>query len=139
MAVAAALVEAHQCLQWIGFGDINHCNAIIQEGGFNELSDFFNVTETNIRDMAGSFSKHSPAANRIIFGMHHIKWLISMMHWDQDHQHYSEEPDINNIGNADNFREALQVLAQQAKLHKRIPNKWTQLARRWIQENPKMK
>ena len=33
MAAAAALAEVHQCLQWIGFGDINHHNAIIQEGG----------------------------------------------------------------------------------------------------------
>ena len=41
-----------------------------------------------------------------------------MMHWAQDHQRCSEEPDINSIGSADEFREALQVLAQQAKLCK---------------------
>ena len=112
MAVAAALAEVHKYLQWIDCGDINHCNAIIQEGGFNELLDFFDVTETDMRDMAASFSKCSPAANHIIFAMRHIKWLISMMHWDQDLQCCSEEPDINNIGNADDFREALQVSAQ---------------------------
>ena len=43
---------------------------------FYGLNDFFDVTETDIRDMAESFSKCSPAANRINFGMRRIKWLI---------------------------------------------------------------
>ena len=59
MAAAAALTDIHQCLEWIGFGDVQHCNAIIDKGVF----------ETDIRDMTESFSERSPAANRIIFGM----------------------------------------------------------------------
>ena len=86
MAAATALVEVDQCLQWIGFTDVQHHNSIIAEGGFNGLNDFFDVTETDICDMAESFSKRSPAANRINFGMRRIKWLIAMMHWCQDHQ-----------------------------------------------------
>ena len=65
MATAAVLADIHQCLEWIGFGDIQHCNAIIDEGGIDRLTDFYNVNETDIRDMAESFSKHSPAANSI--------------------------------------------------------------------------
>ena len=57
--------------------------------------------------MAESFSKHSPAVNQIIFRMRCIKWLITMMHWTQDHQHCLEEPDITDINNADEFKEAL--------------------------------
>ena len=109
MAAAAALAEVDQCLQWIGLTDVQHRNSIIAEGGFNGLNDFFNVTETDIRDMAKSFSKRSPAANRINFGMRRIKWLIAMMHWCQDHQRCSEEPDIADFANADAFKEALQV------------------------------
>ena len=86
MVAAAALADVHQCLEWIGFGDVQHRNAIIDEGGFDRLTDFYDINETDIRDMAESFSKRSPAANRIIFGMWRIKWLISMMHWAQDHQ-----------------------------------------------------
>ena len=86
MAAAAALADVHQCLEWIGFGDVQHRNAIIDEGGFDRLTDFYDINETDIRDMAESFSKRSPAANRIIFGIRRIKWLISMMHWTQDHQ-----------------------------------------------------
>ena len=86
---------------------------------FNSLNDFFNVTEPDIRDMAESFSKRSPAANRINFGMRRrIKWLIAMMHWCQDHQRCSEEPDIADFGNADAFKEALQVSAQRPLLRK---------------------
>ena len=118
MAAAAALAEVDQCLQWIGFTDVQHRNSIIAEGGFNGLNDFFDVTETDIHDMAESFSKRSPAANRINFGMRRIKWLIAMMHWCQDHQRCSEEPDIAGFANADAFKEALQVSAQRALLRK---------------------
>ena len=48
MAAAAAFAEVDQCLQWIGFTDVQHHNSIIAEGGFNGLNDFFDVTETDI-------------------------------------------------------------------------------------------
>ena len=118
MAAATAFDEVDQCLQWIGFTDVQHHNSIITEGGFNSLNDFFDVTETDICDMAESFSKRSPAANRINFGMRRIKWLIAMMHWCQDHQRCSKEPDIADFANADAFKEALQVSTQRALLRK---------------------
>ena len=68
--------------------------------------------------MVESFSKRSPAANRIIFGMQRIKCLISMMHWAQDHQRCSKDPDLDDIANADEFKEALLVSAQRASLRK---------------------
>ena len=118
MAATAAFPEVDQCLQWIGFTDVQHCNSIIAEGGFNSLNDFFDVTETDIRDMAESFSKRSPAANRINFGMRCIKWLIAVIHWCQDHQCCSKDPDIADFSNADVFKETLQVSAQRALLRK---------------------
>ena len=118
MAAAAAFAEVDQCLQWIGFTDVQHRNTIIPEGGFNGLNDFFDVTETDIRDMAESFSKRSPAANCINFGMRRIKWLIAMMNWCQDHQRCSEEPGIADFAKADTFKEALQVSVQIALLRK---------------------
>ena len=41
-----------------------------------------------------------------------------MIHWCQDHQQCSEEPDIAGFTNADSFKEALQVSAQRALLRK---------------------
>ena len=101
MAAATAFAEVDQCLQWIGFTDVQHRNSIIAEGGFNSLNDFFNIMETDIRDMGESFSKRLPAANCINFGMRQIKWLVAMMHWCQDLQCCSEEPDIADFANAD--------------------------------------
>ena len=118
MAAAAALADVHHCLEWIGFGDVQHRNAIIDEGGFDRLTDFYDINKTDIRDMAESFSKRSPATNRIIFGMQRIKWLISMMHWAQDHQQCSEDPDLDDIANAEEFKEALIVLPQCASLQR---------------------
>ena len=43
MAAAAAFAEVNQCLQSIGFTDVQHRNSIIAEGGFNSLNDFFEV------------------------------------------------------------------------------------------------
>ena len=37
MAAAAALADVHQCLEWIGFGDVQHRNAIIDEGVFDTI------------------------------------------------------------------------------------------------------
>ena len=86
--------------------------------GFDRLTDSYNINRMDIRDMTESFSKRSSAANRIIFGIRRIKWLISMMHWAQDHQQCSEDPDLDDIANADEFKEALLVLAQCASLPK---------------------
>ena len=86
--------------------------------GFDRLTDFYDINETDIRDMAESFSNRSSAPNRIIFGMQRIKWLISMMHWAQDHQRCSEDPDLDDIANADEFKEALLISAQLASLQK---------------------
>ena len=49
MAAAAALANVHQYLAWIGFGDIQHRNAIIDEGGFERLTDFYDINEMDIR------------------------------------------------------------------------------------------
>ena len=81
---AAALADVNQCLQWIVFADVNQRNSIIDEGGLNALRDLFGISDVDIRDIAESFSKRSPANTRIIFGMRRIKWLIAMMHWAQD-------------------------------------------------------
>ena len=41
-----------------------------------------------------------------------------MMHWAQDHQQCSEDPDLDDIANADKFKESLLVSAQRASLRR---------------------
>ena len=112
MAAAAAIADIHQFFEWIGFGDTQHCNAIIDEGVFDRLTDFYDINKMDIREMADGFSKCSPDANFIIFGMQRIKWLISLMHWAQDHQQCSEDPYLDDFANADEFKEVLLVSGQ---------------------------
>ena len=73
-AQAAAIAEVDQCLQWIGFANVAHWQAIRDEAGLDNLADFIDVNETNNRDMAESLAKRSPAQH-YIFGMRRIKWL----------------------------------------------------------------
>ena len=67
-AQAAAIAKVDQCLQWIGFANAAHRQAIRDEAGLDSLADFIDVTVTDIRDMAESFAKHSQA-QCFIFGM----------------------------------------------------------------------
>ena len=41
-----------------------------------------------------------------------------MMHWAQDHQRCSEDPDLDDIANTDESKKALLVSAQHASLRK---------------------
>ena len=136
MATAAALADVHQCLEWIGFGDVQHRNTIIDKWGFDRLTDFYDINETDIRDMAESFSKRSPAANRIIFSMRRIKWLISMMHCGPriTNDAPRTQTSMTLLMRTNSRRRYLFQLNVQA-YGKLMPNKWTQSARQWIQEN----
>ena len=116
--VAPALTPIHQVLEWIGFLDNAHRNAICNEGGFDDLSGFIGVTETDLRDMAESFEKRSAANGRITFGMRRTKWLVGVMHWVQDFDRCSQVPTINGINDADAMKAALTVAIERAATRK---------------------
>ena len=48
MAAVAALVEVHQALQWIGFGNQVHHDSICQEAGLKLLEDFVRLSKKEI-------------------------------------------------------------------------------------------
>ena len=116
-AQAAAIAEMDQCLQWIRFANVAHRQAIRDEAGLDSLADFIDVTETNIRDMAESFAKRSPA-QRFIFGMRRIKWLLSLMHWVQDQDRCSRPPTAPDVVDDDTLKEVLYVSIRHAALCK---------------------
>ena len=66
MAAAAALVEVHQVLQWIGFGNQAHRDSICEEGGFELLEDFVELREKDIREMADGFEKRTQGQGRCL-------------------------------------------------------------------------
>ena len=107
-AQAAAMAKVDQCLQWIGFANAAHRQAIRDEAGLDSLADFIDVTITNIRDMAESFAKHSQA-QCFIFGMQQIKWLLHLMHWVQDQDRCSCPPTAADVVDDDALKEVLNV------------------------------
>ena len=112
-----AIAKVDQCLQWIGFVNAAHCQAIRDKAGLNSLADFIDVTETNLRDMAESFAKCSPA-QCFIFGMWRIKWLLGLMHWLQDQDRCSRPPTAADVVDDDALKEVLSVSICRAALRK---------------------
>ena len=106
-----------ECLQWIGFANAAHCQAIRDKAGLDSITDFIDVTETNIRDMAESFAKHLPA-QCFIFGMRRIKWLLGLMHWFQDQDRCSRPPTAVDVVDDDALKEVLNVSIRHAALCK---------------------
>ena len=115
---AARLADLNQALAWIGFTDAQHQTRIRNEGGFQSLSDFAGVTETDIRNMAESFEKRTDANGRIIFGMRRIKWMLGIMHWVQDFFRCSAQPDITNLNNEQEFKEVLMKSIERSETRK---------------------
>ena len=117
VAQAVAIAEVDQCLQWIRFANVAHRQAIRDNAGLDGLADFIDVTETDIRDMAESFAKHSPA-QCFIFGMRPIKWLLSLMHWVQDQDRCSRPPTAADVADDNEFKEVLNVSIRHAAFRK---------------------
>ena len=69
MAVALALAEVHQALQWIGFGNQAHRDSIFEEADFESLKDFVGLSEKDIQEMADGYEKHTQAQGRIPYGL----------------------------------------------------------------------
>ena len=116
-AQVAAITEVDQCLQWIGFANAAHCQATRDEAGLDSLADFIDITKTDIRDMAESFAKCSPA-RCFIFGMWQIKWLLSLMHWVQDQDRCSHPPTAADVVDDNTLKEVLNVSIRCAALRK---------------------
>ena len=110
MAVAAALAEVHQALQWIGFGNQAHCDSICEEAGFELLEDFVGLSEKDIREMADGYEKRTQAQG--------IKLLIGVMHWVQDQDRCYRNASTGHIADANEFREVIDISIQRAALRK---------------------
>ena len=118
MAAAAALAEVHQALQWIGFGNQAHRDAICEEASFESLEVFARLSEKDIREMADGYKKCTQAQGRIPFGLRCIKLLIGVMHWVQDQDHCHRNASTGGITDANEFREIIDISIQHAALRK---------------------
>ena len=116
MAVAAALAEVHQVLQWIGFGNQAHRDSTCEEAGFESLEDFVGLSEKDIREMSDGYEKCTQAQGRIPFGLRRVKLLIGVMHWVKGQDHCYRNASTGNITNANEFREVIDISIQHAAI-----------------------
>ena len=116
MAAAATLAEVHQALQWIGFGNQAHRDSICEKAGFESLEDFVGLSEKDIREMADEYKKRTQAQGRIPFGLRWINFLIGVMHWVQDQDRCYRNASTDDIADANEFREIIDISIQRAAL-----------------------
>jgi hypothetical protein len=107
--------------RWVGVDFLLHAisfvtslqHANLMEAGLVNYDDFQFLNKKDIRDMAEEFAKHTIANGCMTFGVGHLKKLLSMMHWIQDHYCIGKIPDHNKFSN-DELAQAL-VCAQICK------------------------
>ena len=104
-------------LTWIGF-DQEATRVRIREEGFDTFADLATMKEKDIRDLAESYSRRTVADGRAIFGLRRIRYMIGLIHWAQDFGRVGEEPSLEGINDAVQFRTVLDEASQRADVRK---------------------
>ena len=81
--MAATVFQMGLCLNTIGFTNQNDRGKLHAEG-LTDLAQLKRFTDTDIRGMAITLGKRSPAATRLLVRMVRLQNLIARMHWVQD-------------------------------------------------------
>ena len=111
------VVEQHlrQCLAWIGFSALQR-NRICAES-VRTLEDVQSFDEKDIKALEESFSKRTPAAQRIIFGQRRTKALKSLVHWVKDFCRVDLDPTIEGLALV-SFKDVIGESARRAEIRK---------------------
>ena len=102
-------------MDWIGFSAV-HRTRICTEA-FQTLKDLETITEKDITSLSDSFSKRTPAAQRIIFGQRKTKSLQALLHWVKDFRRTDETPTIAGL-NEITFKALISVAARREEVRK---------------------
>ena len=75
--------NVRQILEWAGFQHAITCKRITGES-FTMFAEIQTLEETDSTNLADSFSKRTPAAQRILFGQRRTKKLKAIIHWAKE-------------------------------------------------------
>ena len=103
-------------LEWIGFQHAVQRERITNES-FTTFGEIQMLEEQDITALASSFSKRTPAAQRILFGQRRTKKLKSTIHWTKDFRRCSRPVTIDGL-NLDRFNAALETAARRQEIRK---------------------
>ena len=82
------------------------------------LENFVRLSETDIKDMSDEFGKRTVAQGQIDFGLRWTKLLVGIMHWVHDQDCCYWVASIQDIADAEEFKQLLNTLIQRAALRK---------------------
>ena len=112
------LLFSTQALTWISFGDQGQRDTIYEEARLMSLENFIRLSETDIKDMSDEFSKRTVAQGWIAFELCQTKLLIGIMHWIHDQDCCYRVASIQDIADAEEFKQLLNTSIQRAELRK---------------------
>ena len=101
-------------LEWIGFQHAIQRERITAES-FVTFGDVQMLEESEIESLSSSFSKRTPAAQRIQFGQRRIKKLKALIHWAKDFRRCSLPVTIDGL-DLNSFNAALDVAGRRQEI-----------------------
>jgi hypothetical protein len=104
-------------LAWTGFDQVA-TRTRIRDEGFDTFADLATMKEKDIRDLAESYGRRTAADRRAIFGLRRIRYMIGLIHWVQDFGRIGEQPSLEGIDDADQFKVILDKASQRADVRK---------------------
>ena len=104
--------NVRQILAWVGFQHAITRERITGES-FTMFAEIQELEESDISNLASSFSKRTPAAQRILFGQRRTKKMKAIIHWAKDFCRCDLPVTIDGL-NLDSFNAAI---AESARRH----------------------
>jgi hypothetical protein len=92
--------------------------ANIAVDGFREYEDIMALNEKDISEMAKGFADRGNNNGRVVFGLRRTNLLKATVHWVQDFRRISREPNLDDINDLDDFKEAIEEARQRAQIRK---------------------
>ena len=110
-------LEIEKMLEYSGFEDSAQ-QTIITEDGFESYDYILTLGDSDIVNLAKSFSTRTADAGKISFGLHWTNLLKANIHWSQDFSRISWTTSLIGIINADEFHTEIEAASQMARIRK---------------------
>ena len=82
------------------------------------MENFVRLSETDIKDMSDEFSKQAVVQGQIAFGLRQTKLFVGIMHWVHDQNRCYQVASIQDIADAEEFKQLLNTSIVRAALRK---------------------
>jgi hypothetical protein len=127
MVDAAEAAEINTILAHCGFTDQAR-RTDIAAYGFESNDDVNTLTEKDVGSLAKGFAERTQANGKIIFGLRRTSPLKATIPWAQDFRRISRVPNLDDIPDQAEFREALETSRLRAQIRRHNAEEWDSLS-----------